>query len=121
MRLLPAALVVVLLAGCASDSEGPSLKAFSDPDGVLHISGSGWKGCSRVSVNLPAPWTGSKPTVTDNGSFSLSYAHPVVKAYEGVVAATCAEGPTCSANPPRQEARAEIRVGDARSHTRQLS
>jgi hypothetical protein len=86
----------------------PSVKAFSDSDGVLHVSGSGWKGCGRVAVGLPEPWTGSETTVGGNGRFSLMYAHPEVKPYKGAVIATCADS-------PKQRATTEIRVGDIRS------
>ena len=114
MRLFAIALGAVLLSGCAGPSGGPTLEAFSESNGVLHVNGRGWKGCTRVVVNLPSPWTGSKPTVSDGGSFSLTYAHPEGEPYEGVVAAICAEGPKCSEEPPKQESRTEIRIGDAR-------
>jgi hypothetical protein len=114
MGLLAIALGAVLLSGCAGRSDGPTVEAFSESDGVLHINGRGWKGCTRVVVSLPTPWTGSKPTVSDDGSFALRYAHPEVKPYGGVVAATCVEGPKCSEEPPKQESRTDIRIGDAR-------
>lgn len=107
LLLLP--LVIAYLAACASGGgDGPSLDAFSEPDGVLHVNGSGWKGCRRVAVRLPEPWTGSKTTVGGNGRFSLMYAHPEVEPYHGAVTATCVE------SPERAET-TEIRVGDSRS------
>jgi hypothetical protein len=108
MRLCWAVVALGLLAGCAGGGSGPSLEAFSESDGVLHINGSGWKACSRVAVRLPEPWTGSEATVGGNGKFSLMYAHPEVKPYAGAVTATCAES-------PRQRATAQIHVGDART------
>jgi hypothetical protein len=108
MRLFLAALVLSFSAGCASHGGGPSVKAFSDSDGVLHVDGSGWRGCGRVAVRLPEPWTGSETAVGGSGRFSLMYAHPEVTPYKGAVVATCADS-------PKQRATTEIRVGDARS------
>jgi hypothetical protein len=79
------------------------------PMGVLHVSGSDWKSCRRIRVDLPEPWAGSESSVGGDGRFSLVNAHPMVKPYEGTVTVTCAE-------PPREaQARAEIRVGDRRN------
>jgi hypothetical protein len=114
MRLVATALGVVLLSGCAGRGDGPTLEAFRESNGVLHVNGTGWKGCSRVLVKLPSPWTGSKVDVSVDGSFSLTYAHPEVQPYEGVVAANCAEGPKCSEEPPKQQSGSQIRIGDAR-------
>jgi len=111
MQVLLAARVVALLTGCSGNGGGPSLKAFSDSDGVLHVNGSGWKDCGRVTVDLPEPWTASEQTIGENGRFSLVYAHPLVKPYEGAVTATCAES-------LKQKATTEIRIGDPRSRGR---
>jgi hypothetical protein len=110
VRLFVAGLVVALASGCGGNDGEPSLDAVSDSDGVLHVSGSGWKGCADVTVTLPKPWTGSSQPVGKDGRFSLMYAHPVVKPYEGAVTATCAKS-------PQRQATVQIRVGDPRSQT----
>ena len=106
--MFAATLGVLLALGCGGDGEEPSLDVFSDSDGVLHVSGSGWSGCARVSVALPNPWGSSESRVGGDGGFSVTFAHPLVKPYEGAVTVTCAQ-------PSRQpQATAQIRVGDPR-------
>lgn len=107
MRPLVASLLVVLLAGCSNGDGGPSLKAFSESNGVLHVEGAGWTDCARVTVALPQPWSARSEQPVADGGFSLMYAHPLVKPYEGTVTATCVES-------PKDMATAEIRVGDSR-------
>src|SRR5215207_5100540 len=100
-------LAVALASGCAGTDRDRSLDAFSDSDGVLHVDGSGWGGCALVIVDLPQPWTGSESKVGEDGRFSLLYAHPLVKPYEGAVTAACADS-------PQRTVIAEIRVSDPR-------
>jgi hypothetical protein len=108
VRLVLLALVLGLASSCTGDNGEQSLNVFSDSDGVLHVNGSGWKGCTRVSVDLPEPWTGSESAVGEDGRFSLVYAHPLVKPYEGAVTVVCVDS-------PQRTVVAEIRVGDPRS------
>jgi len=107
MRPFLASLLVVLLVGCSNGDGAPSLKAFSESNGVLHVDGAGWTDCARVTVALPQPWGArSEQPVIDEG-FSLTYAHPLVKPYEGTVTATCV-------GSPKEMATVKIRVGDSR-------
>lgn len=85
---------------------GPSLKAFSDSNGALYVSGNGWNSCACLTVDLPEPWAVSLPTVAQHGQFSLGYSNPKGKSYEGAVVATCVSG-------PRQVVTAKIRAGDS--------
>ena len=84
-------LLVALVSGCGggSDRARPLLDAWSDSDGVLHVEGTAWNGCGRVTVQLPDPWSSSEQRVGADGRFSLTYSHPEVKPYEGTVTATC--------------------------------
>jgi hypothetical protein len=107
MRFCWALVALGLLAGCSNGDGGPSLKAFSESNGVLHVEGAGWTDCARVTVALPQPWGARSEQPVADGSFSLMYAHPLVKPYEGTVTATCNES-------PKDVATAEIRVGDSR-------
>lgn len=112
VRFVRALVVVVLLmaAGCATDASTPTLEAFSDSDGVLHIEGTGWHRCAPVNVKLPKPWAGSRKDVDKEGRLSLMYAKPLVKPYRGRVTAA---QPACDGSAPLGAA-TEIRVGDPR-------
>jgi hypothetical protein len=67
---------------------GARLSARSDADGVLYVDGSGWTCPGNVSVDLPAPWAGTKVQPVNDGEFHLTYARPTVKPYSGTVTAT---------------------------------
>jgi hypothetical protein len=107
VKFLFVALLAVVAVGCGDDNE-PSLRASSDSDGVLEVSGSGWTGCDRVVVELPEPWASSEGRVERGGRFSLVYAHPEVEPYRGIVRARCTAD-------RELQAEAQIRVGDSRA------
>jgi hypothetical protein len=103
-------LLLIGATGCANEASNPTLQAFSDSDGVLHIEGKGWNRCAPVDVKLPQPWGASRKQVDKDGHISLSYGKPLVKPYRGRVTARQRACDSADA----LDAAAEIRVGDPR-------
>ena len=110
MRAPVLVLVLVATTACAGHKAGPTLRAFSDADGVLHVEGTNWHRCTPVDLKLPKPWADSRKQVDEDGAISVLYAHPLVKPYRGRVTATQA---ACSGFGAL-DAATEIRVGDPR-------
>jgi hypothetical protein len=106
MRTASCVLVLVLF-GCGGDA-APTVRAQSDPDGVLYVSGHQWTGCSRVELRLPEPWGASEAAVSTQGDFEVRYAPPLVKPYAGDVTARCVA-------PPQDFVSTRIEVRDRRS------
>lgn len=103
--------VAVLVAGCGGSSWQPTLSAYSERNGILHVKGRGWSTCgTSVVVRLPPPWGEATATVTASGEFENVYAHPVVMPYRGNV---LARQRVCGSKRVLADI-ARIEVGDAR-------
>jgi hypothetical protein len=107
MRAASCVFVGLVLSGCGGGA-APGVQAYSDTDGVLHVSGRHWTGCPRVEIRLPEPWGTSEAAVSKGGDFEARYATPLVKPYAGVVTAECVA-------PPQDFVSTRIEVRDRRS------